>query len=70
MIIQEHFRIYFLTLIHLNFVKIPSKEEIQTFIIKEARKLGLSLIVEDGVAKMKLGIVSLAEIIRITALKE
>lgn len=39
-------------------------------IFESARKDGLSLIVEDGVKKLKQGIISISELIRVTAIKE
>lgn len=39
-------------------------------IFKEGRKQGMTLILEDGIAKAKAGMVSLDELIRVTALKE
>ncbi len=39
-------------------------------VLKEARKNGLILIVEDGINKLKEGITSITELIRVTALKE
>ncbi|MFQ5492690.1 MAG: GspE/PulE family protein [Candidatus Dojkabacteria bacterium] len=39
-------------------------------IFNQARKQGLTLIVEDGIKKLRAGITSISELIRVTALKE
>ncbi len=39
-------------------------------IFTQARKQGLKLIVEDGVEKLRAGVISLSELVRVTALKE
>lgn len=50
--------------------KLISEKATTDEIYKEGRKLGLKLIVEDGIDKAKHGITSLSELIRVTALKE
>lgn len=47
-----------------------SDEEDSDTIFDAARKKGLSLIVEDGVSKVKAGITSISELLRVTAIKE